>query len=194
MKKINYTFLLAEFFILYLGALTGWILARKIVGDKSGFQFLMLALFVSSILFAGKILIYSKAKKSLFYNLIFIGGIAIDLAWLFNCLILPLFWLSNFGLFQKICVLAFYTHICVGNILLALKTFDEKWENAGRRKVEEIFELDQNPVDWGEVSRSMRLEAVLFIPGIPLKYGSAISVILVLMAFLGLVLRGGTHC
>lgn len=190
MKKLTYKFLVSAFLILYLGAFAGGILAGKIVGEKSGNQFLMLAFAVSSLLFGAKILIYAKAKNSLFYNFIFVGGITVDLAWLLYCFILPLFWLPEFRIFQKFCVLTVYMNICVGNILLAFKTFDEKWESSGRLKFDEMSELNKDFVDWEKISKSMMLEAILFIPGVPLKFGNAISVILVALAFLGLALRG----
>jgi hypothetical protein len=190
MHKVTYKSLLLSLFILFLGAFGGWLLTRKMLDYEVGLQFLRFGVIISAAIFFSKLCIYFKAKKLLFFQILFIGGFGVDIAWFLSCLFLPLFWIGSISVTIKIAIMTAFLLICFGNVLLALRVFEGKWKAIGEAKFEEAYKKFENTVNWECISKAMKISAIIFIPGAPKKYSDLISVILFILLMLGFALRG----
>jgi hypothetical protein len=114
------------------------------------------------------------------------------LAWFLSCFFLPLLWIDEIGVMEKISVGIFYFLVCLFNVRFATTIFSLKWNGIGEAKFEKEFDVDKNCVDWASVSKSMKLSAIIFVPGIPRKYEDLISIVMFFLIILGIALRSGS--
>ncbi len=167
-------------------------MTAKAGGEVAADEFIKFGGALAVAIFMGKVAIFKKAKSLLFYQILFIGGFGFDLAWFLSCFFLPLLWMDAIGIVEKIAVAIFYFLVCFFNVRLALKIFSMKWNGIGDAKFRKEFDVGQNCVDWSSVSKSMKLTAVIFVPGIPKKYEDLISVVMLFLIILGVALRSGS--
>lgn len=189
MHKVKSSSLALSFFILTIGTLGGWSGSQHFFGSKIGSEFLKLALVFASIIYMSKVCIYCKAKTSLFYQLIFIGLLSIDLAWLLSCLILPLLLLESISKFEKAVMGAFYFIICFANVKLAVRTFEQKWKKIGNAAVEKNLKSGSDIIAWEEIVKSLKLTITIFIPGLPKNLYDIVTGLMFLLLALGYIFR-----
>jgi hypothetical protein len=185
MRKISCVHLARSFFLLFISTLGGMAIIEKTVDDEAAVHFLKVGLFICFVMIAFKVLIFAKAKKFLFYQLLFIASFIIDLAWLLSCLFLPLFWMHSISTFIKIAVLLFFVFVCICNVRLALSEFDKGWAQAGSAKFEKLYKDSQDYVEWEQVTKSLRMTAVIYLPGARKKYEEFVSLVLFFLFIFG---------
>lgn len=190
MHKVKYTSLLLSSALLGMGVLIGWLILSKLIEHRASLQFIRFAFYCSGLIFLIKLLIYKKAKELLLFQIIFIGVLGVDLAWFFTCFFLPLIWLPSVDIVCKIFVLAVYAMICVGNVRLAIRIFNDKWKSLAFSNSGEKFSFSGHPEEWISSVKSMKISATIFLPGIPVRYSNLISIAFLIFLIIGFVLRG----
>jgi hypothetical protein len=189
MRKISYVHLARSFFMLFISTLGGMAITEKAVDDEAAVNFLKFGLFICVVMIAFKVLIFAKAKKFLFYQLLFIASFVIDLAWLLSCLFLPFFWMHSINTFIKVAVLLFFVFVCICNVRLALSEFDKGWAQTGSAKFEKLYKDSQDYVEWDQVTKSLRMTAIIYFPGAPKKYEEFVSLFLFFLFIFGAVFQ-----
>lgn len=190
MTSITFKLMSISSAILFIAIGAGWLLARKVVDDKAGFQIFRFAVLVSSLLFIIKIFIYYKSRKNPCYILLFKCSIGVDLAWLLTCCFLPYFWIDYVNKLIKCTVLVLYIYICIANMHFATKNFLEKWRSLCAVEFERNFKYSGGSIDWENFAKSLNFTVGIFVPHIPEKFDEIMSVIIVGSALLALALRG----
>lgn len=189
MHQVTYKSLVLSFSILFLSVITGWLLTEKAVSHQSALEFVPVGIFIASILFLLKLIIFTKAKNRLFYQLLFIGGFGLDLSWFLTCFFVPLLWVKYVDLPFKVGVSAIYFSVCVLNIILAIKTFSVRWREVGARKFERIFTSTEKSVDWTAIFKAMKISPIIYLPGVSRNLDGLVSIILIFLLILGCLLR-----
>ena len=190
MHSVKLTSLFLSFSILLLGTIGGWLFALKGIGHEEGAEFLKFGLCFSSILFLSKLSIYSKAKNFLFYQLLFISGFGIELAWFLSCFFLPLLWLHTVDIIVRMISFCIYISICIGNILFAFKEFERMWDATDAIDFEKKIKSTENRAKQNEIFERIAIPAVIYIPGFPNRYIDLVSVVLFIFLVVGFSVRG----
>lgn len=189
MHKVTYKSLLMSISILSLAVLAGWLFVEKLINKKSGMEFVSVGLIVSGSLFIMQFGIFNKAKKLLFYQLLFMAVFGLDLAWFLTCFFLPLLWLPSASFALKLIMICVFIFVCISNILLATRTLEKKWEKAGIMAFEEKYREDKKSIMWGEVFDSMKISSTIYIPGVSRKHDQILSFVLFVFLIGGVILR-----
>jgi hypothetical protein len=189
MHSVKHTSLFLSAFILLIGATGGWLFARKGIGHEEAVDFLKFGLCFSSFMFFGKVCIYSKAKKFLFYQLIFIAGVGIEFAWFLSCFFLPLMWLYTVDILIRVVAFSVYIFICIGNVCFASEAFERMWETVDKKDFEKKMRSTGNRVGKNDILKGMGIPAVIYVPGISNKYTELVTLGMFIFMVIGLVVR-----
>lgn len=176
-------------FILSVGTLVAWILTKKIVGEQAGLQFAGVGALVVSAIFVGQLSIYSRAKTTLYFQLVFLGTFGFTMGWLMLCLFMPVFWLDTIGIYTKIAAGVIFLLVSASNIALAFRELDKKWEAIGQPLFEKMHNPSINTIDWEKIATSMQITGRIYLPGVPKILSNVISVAIGVFMLAGLSLR-----
>jgi hypothetical protein len=190
MHQVKFTSLLLSLSLLCLGVLAGWLITTKAAGPIAASQFVHFGIYFSALVFLVKVWIYMKARRLLLFQIIFIGGFGLDVAWVFSCLFLPLIWLPTINTIWKAAIVIAYAVICAGNVRLAIRLFDEKWERISLASFENTGCSSRNADEWKLLVKPMRISATIFLPGIPARFSDLISILCLALMIVGFIFRG----
>ncbi|MEC5162798.1 MULTISPECIES: hypothetical protein [unclassified Janthinobacterium] len=189
MNKVTLNSLFLSFVTLSLSTLGGWLITLKLADTEAGISFLYLSMSVASAIFICQALIFRSAQKKLLSQLIYFGSFGFTMGWLMFSLFIPLFWVNSIGIMSKIVFFSISIIICIANILISLRTLDRKWNTVGAVEFENRFRPADSTVDWDKVVEKMKITPELYLPGVPKSWYPAISILLVVLMFVGMSLR-----
>jgi hypothetical protein len=189
MHSVKITSLFLSAFILLFGATGGWLFARKGIGHEEAAEFLKFGLCFSFVIFFGKIYIYSRAKKFLFYQLIFLAGFGVEFAWFLSCFFLPLMWLHTVDILIRTVAFSVYMFICTGNVYFAFKEFEQMWKTIDEKDFERKMKSNGNRVGQNNILKSMGIPAVIYVPGLANKHTELVTLGLFIFMVIGIVVR-----
>lgn len=188
MHKVTASSLIVSFSVLMIGTTGSWLYSEN-YGHEVSSKILKFCLTFVCLAFAIKLYIYRKAKKYLLYQLLFIAILGVDLAWFATCPFLPLFWSDDLNLLHKLFLVYFYLCIIFFNVKFAIKNFESQWRKFGAVAFDNICTGDGAELRWKEVSKSMKLTASIFVPGLPKKAHKIMIAISFILMLTGYVLR-----
>ncbi len=189
MNKVTLNSLLLSLFILSISSLTGWMLTRKLASPEAGISFLYLGISMILVIFIYQALIFRSAQKKLLFQLMYLGSCGFAMGWLMLCFVIPLFWVDSIAALSKTVFFTISIVICTTNILIALRILDSKWKDVGATEFENRFRATDSTVNWDKVVKKMKIQPEIYLPGIPPSWTPAISILMVVLAFIGMNLR-----
>jgi hypothetical protein len=170
MEEINWKWLIGTGFVLSLGTGGGWSIAEELFGRGSGNYFLGLGICICTASMVIKTFLYAKARRFLYFRLLFMGCMGFDLSWFMSCLFFPLFFVAAIDFSIKVAAIFFYVFLCLSNVILAVKDFNARWFYVDDKKFKKAFKGGFNYRRWRELLNSMGLAVIFFIPGIPRRF------------------------
>jgi hypothetical protein len=185
MHQVKYTSLLLSLSLLCMGVLAGWLVTAKAVGPLASNQFLHFGIYFASSILLFKLAIYVKARQLLLFQIIFIGGFGLDLAWLFSCFFLPLMWVPSIDIVWKFGIMAVHTMICAGNVQIAIRLFNVKWKGISLSRFKNKNSYSRGAREWKILVKPMKISATVYLPGIPLRYSDLISLLCLILMIVG---------
>ncbi|MFM9438501.1 hypothetical protein ACFDR9_005608 [Janthinobacterium sp. CG_23.3] len=189
MTKVTLNSLFLSLFALSLSNLTGWLLTEKIATPQAGASFLYIGIPITLTIFIYQTLFFRGAQKKLFSYLMYWGSFGFTLGWLMFCFFIPLFWADSIATMTKTSFFGIIAIICGANILIALRIVDRKWKDVGATEFENRFRLADSTVEWDKVVKKMEIRPKIYLPGVPESWTNAVSILMVVLAFLGVILR-----
>jgi uncharacterized membrane-anchored protein YitT (DUF2179 family) len=123
--------------------------------------------------------IYWKAKKELFYQLLYLAVFSFIMIWVMLCLSVPILWVEYVKFEVKSFLVCLFLLIAAANFAYANRHIKKKWGQVGAEKFEKLFDSRKNMVDWDVVAMEMEIRPVLYVPGIPGKWSPGLSACLV---------------
>jgi hypothetical protein len=191
MTNVSYKTIFLSFFLASGGTIGGWALTDKLAGDQAGYSFLYVGTSTVMGMIALQTIFYLLSKNRLLYHLLFGVALGFSIMWFLLCLFLPLFWVNAIGVYVKLLMFIGLFFLCVCNASKAFRQFRRKWKKSGEGAFAQHYKGNANSIDWGKVTRKMKLSTSLYIPGIPERATPIIPVLIILSMLLGLDLRNG---
>lgn len=171
------------------GAAGGWAITSRMAGSNAGTSFLQFAGLVEIMIFATLMVLYKRAGRRVIHLILFNITLFINLIWFTSCLFLPIFWMSSIGIGMKWCILILAICLYCANAAKGMRAFDIKWQRVGSDLMRRFYDRKNNILDWNGVVRSLKLVVSLYIPGVPEKLSSILSVVSVASMLSGFALR-----
>jgi hypothetical protein len=189
MPNFSYKLILLSGFLTFGCTVGGWALTEQLAGKEAGQEFLIVgAAFVVALLLLQSAF-YLPGRNRLVYQLRFAVTCTLAPAWLLLCLLLPAYWLQTIGGDIKMLTAAAVVVLCAVNFRKGFREFAGKWPDKGKESFAKVYDSGTSVLDWSRVVQPMRLEAVLYVPGIPSKAVPILSLLMIVSMLLGLGLR-----
>lgn len=189
MHTATFSSLLLSLTGLILGTLGGTALTWKLAGDVESVSFLFFGLLVNLVLFVLQIIIFSKAKSELRYQLLYIASFSLIIVWFILCLFLPIFWMGSINVGAKILAACILLLVSITNVAVAANRLDEKWNRKGATMFDQLYKCHESYVDWNKVINSMDISPVVFVPGMPQRWSPVLGIFIVVFMLIGFNLR-----
>jgi hypothetical protein len=189
MPNFSYKLILLSGLLTFSCTLGGWALTDQLAGEQAGHDFLIVGAAVVVALLLLQSAFYLPGRNRLIYQLRFAVTCTLPPVWLMLCLLLPTYWLQTIRGDIKTLTAAAVVVLCVVNFRKGVREFDGKWSDNGRESFGTLYDSGKSALDWSRVVQPMRLEAVLYVPGIPSKAVPILSMLMVVFMLLGLGLR-----
>lgn len=189
MAEFSIRLVFLSFALMCMGTASGWAITRGLSGDiaANGFLGVALPLVAAVVLVQAALYLYSKDR--LYRRLLFIAAFGLCLVWFMLCLLLPLLWMDEIGVFVRGALVILILVLAAGNIVKSFAVFKEKWEQKGQRAFELAFDGNANAVNWEKVAEPLDLSGELCIPGVPKMFKTAIGILIVPAMIAGFSLR-----
>ena len=189
MEVVNSGKLLLSLTALAIGCVLGWLLTYKIAGIDAGFDALAICLTIAGLTFACQLAIYFSIRGRLLYVVIFYSVFCLNLVWFMFSLFIPLFWVDSLPLIAKWSAVGILAFLCITNLWRGIHQFADRWKSVGDPLVIGKVDTNSKTIDWERVQKRLRYDTDIFIPGLPQKATSVLSVLLLLSMLAGLNLR-----
>ena len=189
MSKISWNYLIFSLFILVSSTVGGVAITKKLDDWNAALSYLWFSSPIAISLFLSQCLIFSRAKFRLFYQAIFWGLSNLTIAWMILSLFFPVFLISWVELKYKVIMLIISLITIIANFVRGWHTTFKKWRLTGQALFDNMMKEKKLWVDWDATVIKMRIGNEILILGVPKKFNSAASVIVVALIFLGLILR-----
>lgn len=143
----------------------------------------MIALLAMQMILA----VMSSARAT--YLVLFNISFSFGLIWFMLCLILPIFWVSEVDLSAKCILLLASVGLCHVNVLKGVDLFNLRWAMVGTDLLSRYYDRKRSAIEWSSVVGALRVSVSIYIPGVPEKLNTFISVAIVVSMLAGLSLR-----
>ena len=189
MSKVTLNYLILSLFILLSSTVGGLAITRKLEDWGAAQNYLLYSLPVAFCVFLSQCIVFHKAKNRLLYQIIFWGLINLTMTWMMLSLFFPIFWISFLEIKYKIIMASFFLFITGANLMHGWRATIKQWLAIGQALFKTEIDKKKQEVDWDTIVRKMGISNGLFIPCVPKKWNSAVSIILIFLMIVGLNLR-----
>jgi hypothetical protein len=189
MNYVTPRILLLSLVIMCIGSAGGWAITDNIASREDAYEFACGAIFVICVVLLVQGSLYMLGRERLYFKLLFSASFSISMIWFMMCLVLPLAWADNVDIYVRAVMFALIVPLSLGNIAEAFRRFSVKWAMSGNASFEKSFNHDKGSVEWGQVTKSLNIESVIYIPGFSRRLTSVVSILIVPCMLAGLALR-----
>jgi len=189
MNKATLNSLFLSIAVLLMSTIGGALIARKLAGGEAGYSFLWFGCIVSLIIFSTQVSTFFNAKKRLYFQLLYFGFFGLSMVWFMLSLGLPVFWANEVGLDAKLIISFIFAVVLFSNIIFGFNSVNKRWSEIGTAAFVSEFNLSKPDINWNKVVKKLSITHNVFIPCVPAKFSSAVSVVLVVFMILGFNLR-----
>lgn len=128
-------------------------------------------------------------EKRLIFSSNFLAAFGLSIVWFMMCLVLPVMWIEAVSLYFRVGILSLLVPLGIANILEAFRRFSLKWAERGEQIFAKEYKHEHATVNWYQVTKSLDLTGVIFIPGLPQRLVWLPSLLIIPSMLAGLSLR-----
>jgi hypothetical protein len=181
--------LLLSVVLLAFSTLAGWVLTLKLAGDEAGNQALVVCLVIAGLTLVAELAAYFAIRDRLMFVSVFYAVFGLNVVWFMLSLFIPIYWLDSVPEAAKWLASAILAFLGAANLMRGYRQFKEKWDGfqdpIGVGKVNRTSQT----IDWERIQKHLRIDADIFIPGLPRNVTSLLSVLLIISMLVGLNFR-----
>ncbi|MBB3222144.1 hypothetical protein [Pseudoduganella umbonata] len=189
MSNVTPRLLLLSLVIMCIGSVGGWAITDNVASRDDSYEFAYGSIFAICLILLLQVSLYILGRERLYFKVLFGASFSMSMIWFMMCLVLPLAWADNVDVYMRALMFALIVPLSLGNIAEAFRRFSVKWAKNGSISFEKAFNRDQGSVEWEQVTKSLNLEGVIYIPGFPRKLTSVVAILIVPCMLIGLALR-----
>lgn len=162
-----------------VGTLGGWAQIQKVAGPAASVSFLMWGTGIGASIVSLQCVLSILSAKRLFYELLSGVAFGLSLVWFTLCLFLPIFWIGEVGVAVKLVLICASCALLASNLQRAHQHFEHRWHESGEHAFAGSCSWKSAAIDWDSVTKAMALSISLYVPGVPERLNSILSVLVV---------------
>lgn len=171
------------------GTAGGYAITYKLAGYDAAQSFLVFCAFALATLLIVQAILGIKSEARAVYLVLFNICFILGVVWFVLCLILPMFWIPTINISAKLFLSVASVVLCSVNISKGVELFKQRWNRVGVELLSRHYDQKHSVIEWSDLVGGLRMAVSIYIPGVPEKLNSIISVAVVLSMIVGLSLR-----
>lgn len=171
------------------GTAGGYAITYKLAGYDGAQSFLCFCAYTLATLLTVQAILGIKSAVRAVYLVLFNICFILGIVWFMLCLILPMFWIPTIDMSAKLLLSVASVILCSVNISKGVELFKLRWNRVGAELLSRYYDQKHSVIEWSDMVGGLRMAVSIYIPGVPEKLNSIISVAVVLSMIVGLSLR-----